>query len=64
MKFHMAHGRLILEFHDYNGLIKDVEEIDKFIKGLKKEVIKFKKWVSYKTELEKSNQLTIETEQQ
>lgn len=58
MKFRMEKNRLVLEFDNYNGLIKDVENIEDFIKTLKKEVIKFNKWKTYKEQMD-SQQLTI-----
>lgn len=49
--FYLEKGKICLEFSQFNGLYKSHEAIENFIKQIKKEVIKFKKWKQYQDEL-------------
>ena len=59
-RFYLEKNRICLDFTQYNGLHKGEEQIEDFIKQLRKEVVKFKKWKAYKDAMEQT-QLIIET---
>lgn len=57
--FTIEKGQLVLEFKDFNGLMKGTDKIENFIKHLKAEVSKFKRWEKYQ-KLLTNHQLEIE----
>lgn len=62
-RFYMEKGKICLEFDDYNGLYKGEEAIENFIKQIKKEVTKFKRWKEYKEKMESQPNLFIQKEE-